>query len=183
MKKWQRFALGAGLIAATVGGVAIVAGTANAQSVTDSHSREPANVAANERVVEAFMRDVLDGHHGDHTVRYVTPDMSWHGGTVGTVSGRDNVAGLFTLVVSAIPDLHTTTHDIFGQGDEVVVRLTVAGTLEGDILGIHGTGQHVEWTGIDLYRLRGGKISEDWAGDDFTAFLNTSGTYKAPWIP
>jgi predicted ester cyclase len=180
--KWQRTALVAALVVATAGGVTVASGVANAQGDTASHGG-PAAVAANKRVVEAFMTDVLDGHHGDHAARYFTPDMSWHGGTVGTVAGRDNVAGLMTLVVTSIPDLHADVQDIFGQGDKVVVRLVVSGTLKGDLLGVHGTGQHVQWDAIDLYHLKGGKISEEWAGEDFTAFLNTTGTYKAPWIP
>jgi len=36
---------------------------------------------------------------------------------------------------------------------------------------------------IDLYRLKGGKISQEWASEDLTAILNDTGTYKAPWIP
>ena len=189
MRKWQRVALGATLTVVTVAGLALAGAAANAQTTepagqaAESHDRESAAVAANKRVVEAFRADVLNGHHGDHAVNYLTPDMSWHGGTVGTVSGRDNVAGLMTLVVTSIPDLHASVQDIFGQGDKVVVRLIVTGTLEGDLLGIHGTGQHVQWDAIDLYHLKDGKISEEWAGEDFTAFLNTTGTYKAPWIP
>ena len=35
----------------------------------------------------------------------------------------------------------------------------------------------------ELHLINGGKISEEWAGADFTAFRNTTGTYKAPWIP
>ena len=182
MKKWQRVALVTTLAVATAGGVTIAGGVANAQENTASHGG-PASVAANKRVVLAFMQDVLNGHRGDHAVRYLTPGMSWHSGTVGTVAGRDSVAGLMTTVVTSIPDLHTDVKDIFGQGNEVVVRLVVSGTLKGDLLGVHGTGQHVQWDAIDLYHLRGGKISEEWAGEDFVAFLNSTGTYKAPWIP
>jgi hypothetical protein len=32
-------------------------------------------------------------------------------------------------------------------------------------------------------RLSHGKISNIWAGDDWTAILDDTGTYKAPWIP
>jgi predicted ester cyclase len=183
MKKWQRAALVTALAVATAGGVTIVSGAANAEGNTASHYGRPPSVAANKRVVLAFMQDVLDNHRGDHAARYLTPGMSWHSGTVGTVAGRDSVAGLMTAVVASIPDLHTDVKDIFGQGDEVVVRLVVTGTLKGDLLGVHGTGQHVQWDAIDLYHLQGGKISEEWAGEDFVSFLNTTGTYKAPWIP
>jgi steroid delta-isomerase-like uncharacterized protein len=188
MMKWHRVALGATLAAVTAGGVALAAGTANAQPATaqqpaNDSRHDPAGVTANERVVLAFMQDVLDEHHGDHATRYLTQDMQWHGGTVGTVAGRDNVTGLMTAVVTSIPDLHASVQDIFGQGDKVVVRLVVTGTQKGPLLGIPASNRPVRWDAIDLYHLRNGKISEEWAGEDFTAFLNDTGTYKAPWIP
>ena len=86
-------------------------------------------------------------------------------------------------IVAAIPDLHANVQDIFGHGDEVVVRLVVTGTQEGPLLGIPATGRHLHWDAIDLYRLKGGKISQEWASEDLTAILNDTGTYKAPWIP
>jgi hypothetical protein len=49
--------------------------------------------------------------------------------------------------------------------------------------GIPASGRHVQWDGVDAYRLSHGKISNIWAGDDWTAILNDTGTYKAPWIP
>jgi hypothetical protein len=36
---------------------------------------------------------------------------------------------------------------------------------------------------LDVFRLNCGKISAIWAGDDWTAILYDTGTYKAPWIP
>jgi steroid delta-isomerase-like uncharacterized protein len=142
----------------------------------------PTNVTANERVVEAFLQDVVNEHNGDHATSYLTPDMEWYGGTVGTVSGSENVAGLFSGVVAAFPDIHLTIEDIFGEGDKVVVRVVVSGTQKGPILGIPASGRQVQWDGVDLYHLREGKISNIWAGDDWTALLNDTGAYKAPWI-
>jgi steroid delta-isomerase-like uncharacterized protein len=140
------------------------------------------SVEANERVVEAFLQDVINEHNGDHAANYLNPDMQWSGGTVGTVTGSANVAGLFASVVAAFPDAHITINDIFGQGDQVVVRVVVSGTQKEAILGIPASGRHVQWDGVDVYRLSDGKISNIWAGDDWTAILNDTGTYKAPWI-
>lgn len=182
MNKRQRIAVGSTLTAALVGGLTAAGATASAESADQAHGRGSRQVRANEQVVEAFMQDVLDGHHGDHAAEYFTPDMQWHAGTVGTVAGRDNVAGLMTAVVTALPDLHAAQQDIFAQGDEVVVRLVVTGTQEGAILGIPASGRPVSWDATDVYRLVDGKIAEEWAAEDFTAFLNDTGTYKAPWI-
>ena len=187
MRKLQRAAVAAALAAASLG----VAAAANAATAAPAHRTQAAtaswggagSVRANEQVVEAFLQDVINEHHGDHAANYQNPDMQWSGGTVGTVTGSANVAGLFASVVAAFPDAHITIDDIFGQADQVVVRVVVSGTQQGAILGIPASGRHVQWDGVDVYRLSHGKISNIWAGDDWTAILNDTGTYKAPWIP
>jgi steroid delta-isomerase-like uncharacterized protein len=187
MRKLQSVALTAAL---AVGGLGVAA-AASAATAAPEHSTRAATaswngharVRANEKVVEAFLQDVINEHNGDHAANYLNPDMQWSGGTVGTVTGRANVAGLFAGVVAAFPDAHIVINDIFGQGDQVVVRVVVSGTQEGAIIGIPASGRHVQWDGVDVYRLSDGKISNIWAGDDWTAILNDTGTYKAPWIP
>jgi predicted ester cyclase len=188
---WRGAALGAALTAA-VGGLAVAGSAADAQTTTAGHAvqqattsrgaGEPATVAANERVVRAFLRNVIDEHHADRAGRYLTRDMQWHGGTVGTVKGRANVAGLFAGVVASLPNAHAAIKDIFGQGNQVVVRVVVSGTQKGALLGIPATGRNIHWDGVDIYRLQNGKISQIWADDDWTAILYYTGTYKAPWI-
>jgi steroid delta-isomerase-like uncharacterized protein len=169
-------------IAAAIGVLAVAGSAASARSAT-SHAGERASVAANKRVVLAFIKDVLAEHHGDDAARYMTPDIQFHAGTVGTVTGRANVAGVLSGVVTAIPDLNPAVQDIFGEGNEVVVRLVVSGTQRGALLGIPASGRPVRWDAIDVYQLKGGKISQEWAAEDLTAILNDTGTYKAPWIP
>jgi len=187
MRKLQRVAVAVALAS----GLAVAGVTASAATTAPAHPTQAAaamqggaeSVRANERVVETFLQDVIDEHHGDHAADYLNPDMQWSGGTVGTVTGRANVAGLFAAVVAAFPDAHITIDDVFGQGDQVVVRVVVSGTQNGAILGIPASGRYVQWDGVDVYRLSHGKISNIWAGDDWTAILNDTGTYKAPWIP
>ena len=186
MRKLQRVAVAAALAAV---GLGVAGAVANAATATPGHSTQAVtaswdgSVRANERVVEAFLQDVINEHHGNHAANYLNPNMQWSGGTVGTVTGSANVAGLFASVVAAFPDAHITIDDIFGQGAQVVVRVVVSGTQQGAILGIPASGRHVQWDGVDLYRLSHGRISNIWAGDDWTAILNDTGTYKAPWIP
>jgi steroid delta-isomerase-like uncharacterized protein len=187
MRKLQRVAVAAALAAGLgVAGTAASAATAAAAHRTQAATASPAHGAGlmgNERVVEAFLQDVINEHNGDHAINYLNPGMQWSGGTVGTVTGSANVAGLFASVVAAFPDAHITINDIFAQGDQVVVRVVVSGTQEGAILGIPASGRFVQWDGVDVYRLSDGKISNIWAGDDWTAILNDTGTFKAPWIP
>jgi predicted ester cyclase len=177
-----RIALGIVVLAAAIGGLAAEGSTASAQAASH-HDSQPANVAANKKVVLAFLDDVLAGHHGDHAADYFTPDAQFHAGTLGTITGNTNIGGALNAVVTAVPDLNPALQDIFGQGNEVVVRLVVSGTQTGDLFGIPASGRPLRWDAVDVYQLKGGKISQEWAAEDLTAILNETGTFKAPWIP
>jgi predicted ester cyclase len=191
MRKRQRVALAAALTVATTVGLVGVGAMANAKPTATQSASPPTaasfhgrgTVAANIRVIERFLQDVLDEHHGDHAANYLTEDAQFHAGTVGNFTGRAIVAAVLAGVVAAVPDLHANVQDIFGYGDEVVVRLVVTGTQEGTLLDIPVTGRHLQWDAIDLYQLTGGKISQEWASEDLTAILYDTGTFKAPWIP
>ena len=190
MKKLQRLTLAvASATAVAAAGLGVAAATASAQPAAASHASQPAtaswhggSVKANERVVEAFLQEVVNEHHGSAVAGLVTPDSSWHGGTLGVVSGSAGVQGLFTSIVTALPDLHGTVYDVIGQGDQVLVRQVLTGTQKEAVIGIPASGKTVSWNALDLFVLRNGKISQIWAGDDWTAILADTGTYKAPWI-
>jgi hypothetical protein len=51
-----------------------------------------------------------------------------------------------------------------------------------ELLGIAPTGRRVRWDAVDVYRLRDGKITEEWAADDLTASLDQVGAYTPPWL-
>jgi steroid delta-isomerase-like uncharacterized protein len=180
-KKLRRAALAVAVTTAAVTGGLGIATAASAQPATDA-GYGGGNVQANERVVETFLHEVIDEHDGAATADLVASDASWHGGTLGVVSGSADVTGLFTGIVTALPDLHSTVYDVIGQGDQVVVRQVMTGTQKGAIIGIPASGRTVTWNAIEIFVLRDGKISQIWAGDDWTAILNDTGTYKAPWI-
>ena len=164
--------------ALAVAGLVAVSGTANADS-SSSQGVDNAEVRANVAVVQSFVQTVLNQHRD--ATPFLTTDAQWYGGTAGTVTGGAYVGGLFDSVTVALPDLHADVVDIFGQGDQVVMHVVVSGTQEKAILGIPASGRHVQWDGIDIFQITDGKISHITAGDDWTAILNDTGTYKAPW--
>lgn len=73
--------------------------------------------------------------------------------------------------------------DIFGQGNQVAVRVTVSGTQKGALIGIPASGRNIQWTGEDDYTLTDGKISSVWAGDDWTSILYDTGEIRHPGSP
>jgi steroid delta-isomerase-like uncharacterized protein len=139
-------------------------------------------VESNVELVREYTRRVFNDHNPELASEFVTPDVKWHGGTLGSIEGSENLVALLRSFIGALPDLNAREQDIVANGDTVAVRFVVEATHEGELLGIPATGRRVRWDAVDVYRLRDGKISEEWAADDLTAILNAVGVYKAPWI-
>ena len=121
------------------------------------------NLEENKRIVRAFIETAFNQHQTDRAADYLTSDMKWHGGTLGTVEGREKFAGLIGAIVSALPDLRNVEQDIIAERDIVSVRAVVEGTHKGDLLGIPASGKHVRWDAVDVYRVEDGKIAEAWS--------------------
>ena len=67
---------------------------------------------------------------------------------------------------SAVPDLHCTIEDLLVSGDKITARLLFTGTHTGEFMGHPATGKPVRFFAIDILRIRGGKIVEDWHLED-----------------
>lgn len=91
------------------------------------------------------------------------------------VVGPEGVERLADFLLPAIPDMRLDLQDFVAEGDKVVVRLTIRGTHRGDLAGIAPTGRPIEVGVLDLFHLRGGKLSEHWALFDNLGMLRQLG--------
>jgi predicted ester cyclase len=69
------------------------------------------------------------------------------------------------------PDLHITIEDIFGAGDRVAVRLNFSGTHTGEFQGVPATHRRVAFSSIDIYRVEGDKLAEEWVSPDMMGLM------------
>jgi predicted ester cyclase len=133
-------------------------------------------------VARDFVKVVFNGHQPQRAQEYFTPDIVWHGNSLGTVSGVEGMTALLTGFLGALPDLRAEEQDLIASDDLVVIRLLVTATQKGDLLGIPATGRGVQWNAIDIYRVTDdGKISEEWASDDMATVANQLGAVSLPW--
>jgi predicted ester cyclase len=133
-------------------------------------------------IAREFLARVFNEHQPELAIEYFTPQMTWHGGSLGTISGADNVTGMLQTFIGALPDLSAVEQDIVASDDLVVMRLIVSATQQGDLLGMPATGKPVSWDAVDIYRVEDdGKISEEWASDDMAAFASQLGAFELPW--
>ena len=113
----------------------------------------------------------------------VTPDYVRHDSNGPEVGGPAAERQLVEMYRTAFPDLHFTIEHLVAEGDLVVARLTVRGTHRGELLGVPPTGRPITLAAMDLYRIRDGKIAEQWVMLDALGLLQQLGAIPAPGHP
>lgn len=102
-------------------------------------------------------------------------DLVWH--TPGGLEQHDleTVKEVFTRFLTSFPDFHVTIEDIVAEGDKVVTRSTRTGTQRGEWRGVAATGRHLKWTWVNVSRIEGGKIVEEWEEGDHLSIMQQLG--------
>jgi hypothetical protein len=60
----------------------------------------------------------------------------------------------------AFSDLKQTIDDGFGNDDRAVLRFTITGTHDGELMGMAPTGKPISVSGLATFRIVGGKVRE-----------------------
>jgi len=97
----------------------------------------------------------------------------------GLPDGPEGSRQAIGMMLTGFPDLHVTVEDMIAEGDKVVVRMTMRGTQQGALGGIPPTGKQVVVSTIDIVRIEGGKIAEEWGIDDRLSMLQQLGLVPA----
>lgn len=98
----------------------------------------------------------------------------------GQQPGRAGFPPVVTYFRSIFLDLQLTTEEMLVAGDKAAVRSTIRATHEGELFGIPGTGQPVEFMAIDIHHLEDGQIVETWHVEDFLSVLFQIGASIQP---
>ena len=132
--------------------------------------------------VREFVARVFNGHEPEQAREFMTPDVVWHGNTVGTINGVETLVAVLGGFIGALPDIHAEEQDVIASGDLVALRQVVSATQTGDVLGIPASGKRVQWDSVDIYRVnQDGKITEQWAFEDMAAIGSQLGAFTLPW--
>jgi len=121
------------------------------------------------------LNEVLKGGDIDAFVeKFVASDFISHD----PVSGEGDLEALEKEVKElrdAFPDLEWTIEDMIAEGDKVVIRLTHRATHQGEFMGVKPKGKQVAYNGTAIFRLKGGKIVEEWVYSDYLGLMQQLG--------
>jgi steroid delta-isomerase-like uncharacterized protein len=96
------------------------------------------------------------------------------------MAGHDGARQLMTLLKTAFPDFATTVEALIAEEDRVAARVTHTGTHLGEFMGIPPTGQRVSVTASGLFRVAGGRLTENHVVFDALGLLRQLGVVPAP---
>jgi steroid delta-isomerase-like uncharacterized protein len=136
----------------------------------------------NKALADRFHMDVFQEENLNVADEILSPDFVWHGalGPGEDQRGPEGTKEVASAVIGAFPDRRITHEDIIAEGDKVLIRWSLSGTHQGELMGIPATGRRVTVTGFDLFRIEGGKIVEMWQEADQMGMMQQLGVVPEP---
>jgi steroid delta-isomerase-like uncharacterized protein len=132
----------------------------------------------NKAVVRHFMEEAFGRGKPELVDELLDSDFARYDPYIeaGEVRGTQTVKDNIVWFRNAFPDLSCTVEDQVAEGEKVVSRWTLRGTHRGDFFGVAGTGNRVEFTGIQIDRFdESGKIVEERAEFDLLGAMRQVG--------
>ena len=119
--------------------------------------------------VVRFFTEVVGGGDLDALDELVTDDYQDHVAFPGQGPGRPGLRQRIALIRAAFGP-RQTLHRVLVDEDMVAVHWTLRGVHSGPFLGIGATGRPVEFAGMEMYRMRGGRMAAHWNVIDLLSF-------------
>lgn len=134
--------------------------------------------ARNKAVARGYIEEVWNGRRLDLLEQFMAEDAV-HRDAPG-ITSRDDVKAFIAMSLQAFPDNHIAIEDEIAEGDRVVHRHTISGTLQGDLMGMAATGKHAAFSNVTIFRMADGKIAEFWGLSDVPSMMQQLGLVPAP---
>jgi steroid delta-isomerase-like uncharacterized protein len=131
---------------------------------------------ANKELVRRFYEEVWNRGHTDVALEVFADDYVRHdlrpSDALPGGAGQAKIAADFR---AAFPDLVFTPELLLADGDLVAARWTASGTHKGQWGAVEPTGKHVEFSGVNIFRVEDGKVVEIWNHRDDLGLLQQTG--------
>jgi steroid delta-isomerase-like uncharacterized protein len=107
---------------------------------------------------------------------YLAEDFVNNDPPFGASADRDGMRAAGAMFRAVCPDWHSDLLFLVAEGDLVVEVFTASGTHSGaDLMGVASSGGTISLRGINVFRLRDGRIVERWGRLDDLGLLNQLG--------
>lgn len=130
----------------------------------------------NKTIVAEFIQALFTKGDLDAVDHYLAEDFVNNDPPFGASADREGMRSAGALFRSVFPDWHSDLHLLVAEGDLVVEQFTASGTHTGaPVMGVAPRGETVTLPGINIFRLRDGRIVERWGRLDDLGFRRQLG--------
>ncbi len=132
----------------------------------------------NKEVTRGFFEEVIGQGHLDRYAESHSKDFVAHGENHEATLEEDMAAAEEER--KALPDMQVEVNQILAERDLVAVHWTVSGTNTQAGMGFPATGKKIRIDGMTLFRLKAGKICEEWSVWDMLSVMRQAGLLTPP---
>lgn len=134
----------------------------------------------NKTVVRRYYEEAFNQRRPGLIDQLAVEDYVEHDPFPGQGNGRADLMARVQAILGAFNPLQFRLEHLVAENDQVVARWSQTGTHTGAFLGIPPTGRQFTITGIDIHRLRDGRMAEHWHAVDLYGLLQQLGAIPAP---
>jgi steroid delta-isomerase-like uncharacterized protein len=118
-------------------------------------------------------------HDAEAAVALVTDDYKRRDPSAPDIDGPDGQRAFLGQVFNAFPDIQVEELHRVAEGDLIAVHVIMTGSHQGELWGIPATGTTVRFEAQEMYRVRDGKVAEQFVLLDSLGLMQQLGVVPA----
>jgi predicted ester cyclase len=132
-------------------------------------------IEQNKLVMHTFV-DFINTANPDLANALIDPGATFYvPGRPQPVKGPAGYLEIIAMMRGGFPDIQWTLEELICEGSNIAARFTMRGTHEGSFLGVPATGNKIAVQALNIYRLSGGKIVEEYGQPDLLGLMGQIG--------
>jgi steroid delta-isomerase-like uncharacterized protein len=137
-------------------------------------------ISQNKNTVTSFIDALFTKGDLEAVDEYLAEDFVDHDPPMGGPPNREGMRAAGAIFRAAFPDWHSDMGILVSEGDLVVEQFTASGTQQGEIFGVPPSHRTISLPGINIWRVRDGRIVERWGRLDELGLLRQLGVVPTP---
>lgn len=129
------------------------------------------NLEENKKIAKRWLDELWTKGNYEVASEFMVPDYVRHDPFNVVNSPEEYCQNFIEMYRTAFPDMVFTAEEIIAERDLVLIRWSAIGTNTGPLKNIPPTNIKSTIHGMDLLRIKDGKITESWPGFDGVAIL------------
>lgn len=150
-------------------------GDSAAANTTATDGGMTAEETTNIDLTRQFIEKAINNGDTAFAREHTDPAFVEHNLVPGQKPGFDGFLEWLAMNRVAFPDFKITINDIFAKGDRVVMLSTMTGTNSGPMMGQPATNKSMKVDGVDIIRIKNGKMTDHWGQIDAMKMMTDLG--------